>query len=89
MSKLALVPSNFLIAFLYVFIYLLLCYVFIAVCGLSLFSASRGYSLSVVCGLLIVEASLVAEHGALGHMGFSSCGSGAPEHRLRSCGKRA
>ena len=25
MSKLALVPSNFLIAFLYVFIYLLLC----------------------------------------------------------------
>ena len=32
-----------------------------AVCRLSLVAASRGYSLVVVCGLLIVVASVVAE----------------------------
>ena len=31
--------------------------------GFSLVAASGGYSLIVVCGLLIVIASLVAEHG--------------------------
>ena len=30
---------------------------------LSLVAASRGYSLVVVCQLLVVVASLVAEHG--------------------------
>ena len=50
----------------------------------------------VVCGLLIAVASLVAEHGLqacklqqLWHMGFSSCGLRALEHRLSSCGARA
>ena len=32
-------------------------------CRLSLVAASRGYSLGVVHGLLIVGASLVVEHG--------------------------
>ena len=58
-------------------------------CGLSLFAASRGYSLVVVRGVLTVEASLVAERGAVGYVGFSSCGSRVPEHRLSSCGMRA
>ena len=31
--------------------------------GLSLVVVSRGYSLVVMCGLLIVVASLVVEHG--------------------------
>ena len=33
-----------------------------AVCGLSLAVVSRGYSLTVVCGLLIAAASLAVEH---------------------------
>ena len=38
------------------------CWVFVAVGGLSLVAASRGFSLAELCGLLIVVASLVAEH---------------------------
>ena len=38
-----------------------------AVCGLSLVAASGGCSLVVVCRLLIVVASLVAEHGLQAH----------------------
>ena len=38
-------------------------WVFVAACGLSLVAASGGYSFIVVCRLLIVVASLVAEHG--------------------------
>ena len=37
--------------------------VFVAVRGLSLVAASRGYSFVVVRGVLIVVASLVAEYG--------------------------
>ena len=51
-----------------------------------------GYTL-VVCRFLIVVDSLVAEHrlkgeGASGVVacGLSSCGFGALEHRLNSCG---
>ena len=36
-----------------------------AVCGLSLVVASRGYSLAAVRGLLIAWASLAVEHEAL------------------------
>ena len=32
-------------------------------CSLSVVAASRGYSLVVVCGLLVMVASLVVEHG--------------------------
>jgi len=45
-----------------------------------------GFSPVVVCRLLLVVASLTVEHGALGHLGFSSCGSRALERRLNSCG---
>ena len=38
-------------------------WVFVAVSRLSLVVVSRGYSLVTVLGLLIVETSLVAEHG--------------------------
>ena len=37
--------------------------VFFAACGLSLVVANRGYSLGVVCTLLIAVTSLVVEHG--------------------------
>ena len=50
------------------FIYFCLCRVFIAVCGLSLVVASKGYSPAGVCGLLLVVASLVADW-TLGHTG--------------------
>ena len=40
-------------------------WVFIAACKLSLVAVSRGYFLVVACELLIVVASLVAEHGLL------------------------
>ena len=43
--------------------YFWLCWVFVALCGLSLVSASRGYTLVAVGGLLIAVASLVAEDG--------------------------
>ena len=43
-------------------VYFWLCWVFVAACGLSLMAASRDHSLVVMCGLLIVVASLVAEH---------------------------
>ena len=42
--------------------HLLLCWVFTAVSGLPLDAMSRGHSLVVIWGLLIVGASLV-EHG--------------------------
>ena len=58
-----LLPFQFGILFLKLFIYLRLCWVFVAVCGLSLVDASGGYSSVVVHGLLIVVASLIEEHG--------------------------
>ena len=53
------------------FFFFWLCWVFVSVCGLSLVATSRGYSLIVVHGLLIVVASLVVEHR------LSSCGGQA------------
>ena len=53
-----------------------LCLVFVAVHMLSLVAASRGCSVVVVCGLLIVVPSLVAEHD-LWACGLSSCCSKA------------
>ena len=52
------------------------CWARVAVRGLSLVAASRGDNLVAVCRLLIAVASLVAEQ-ALGHRGFSSCGTWA------------
>ena len=56
--------------------------------GLSLVTASRGYSLVVAGGLLLAVASLV-ESQVCTHLtcaGFASCGSWALKHRLSSCG---
>ena len=47
------------------FIYFWLCWVFVAAC--SLVAASGGHSSFAVRGLLIVVASLVAEHGLQAH----------------------
>ena len=63
-----------------------------AVCRLSLVAASRGYSLVVVCGLLIVVASVAeqrlcsAQASVVAACGLSSCSSWALEHRLSNCG---
>ena len=53
----------------------------------------RGLPFHVVCGLLIVAASLGSEHerqsawgSAVAAYGLSSCGSKATERRLSSCG---
>ena len=73
------------------FIYFWLCWVFIAVHGLSLVVESGDYSLVVVCWFLSAVASLVAEHRLYGAgasvavaRGLSHCRSQALEHRLSS-----
>ena len=48
-----------------VLVYLRLCWIFLAVCRLSLVLESRGYSLAVVCGLLIAAVSLTAEYWSM------------------------
>ena len=53
-----------------------LCWVFIAACGLSPASRAGGYSLAVVCGLLTVAVCSVAEH-RLWSARFSSCSAWA------------
>ena len=45
------------------FIYLWLCWVFVAVHWFSLVATSGDYSLVVMHGLLVAVASLVVEHG--------------------------
>ena len=52
--------SFFFLMCLYFKFYFGLCWVFVAALRLSLVVASRGFSLVLVCGILIVEASLVA-----------------------------
>ena len=59
-SDMALKFSSFFKTIL--FIYFWLCWVFVAVQAFSLVAVSGGYSLVAVCGLLVVVASLVAEH---------------------------
>ena len=51
--------------------------------GFSLVVASKGDSLAAANGLLTVVPPLVAQ-GALGHVGLSSGGSWALEHKLNS-----
>ena len=48
--------------FLYKFIYLWLCWVFVAEWAFSLVAESRGSSLVAVCRLLVALGSLVTEH---------------------------
>ena len=67
------------------------CYLFIFGCagssllceGLSLVAASRGYSLVVVCGLLIFSSCRAQ---ATKFMGFSNSSSWPIEGKLSSCG---
>ena len=62
---------------------MLLHWVFVAVCRLSLVVASGGYSLVAVHGLLIAVASLVSEHRLLstGSVAVARCtGLVAPWH---------
>ena len=77
----------FMTAVVLFFKYNLFIYLFIlAVLGLC---CCVGFSLVVVCGLLIAVASPVAEYRLLEHMGFSSCSSPTLDHRLGSYGSQA
>ena len=79
-----------LLVFLFFFLnYLLfifwLCWVFVAVCGLSLVAANGGYS-SLWCAGFSLRWLLLLWSTGSRHAGLSSCGSQALEHRLSSCG---
>ena len=80
--------------FIYLFIYFWLCWVFVAVRGLSLVAASGGYSSLSCAGFSLWWLLLLRSTGSR-HAGFSSCGmlsscgSWALERRLSSCGARA
>ena len=89
--------------FIYLFIYLRLHWVFVAVRRLSLVAASGGYSCLRCTGFLLRWLLLLWSTGSR-HAGFSSCGtqasavvarglsscgSRALERRLSSCGTRA
>ena len=58
-------------------IYFWLCWVFVTSHRLSLVAASGVYYLIVEPRLLIAVASLLARAWALGHVGFSGCGTWA------------
>ena len=73
---------------IHLFIYFWLHWVFVAVCGLSLVAVSGGHSLLQCAGFSLRWLLLLRSMGSR-HMGFSSCGSQALEHRLSSCGARA
>lgn len=51
------------VVFVFVFFYCCPCWVFTVAWAFSLVGAGRGHSLGAVHGLLIVGASLVADHG--------------------------
>ena len=72
---------SFLINLFY-FIYFWLHWVFIAVGVLSLVAASRGYSSLWSAGFSLWWLLLLWSMGYR-HVGFSSCGSWALEHRLK------
>ena len=92
------VPKIFKKIFIYLFIYLFifkfylfyfwLRWVFIAACGLPLVAVSGGYS-SLRCVSFSLWWLLLLWSTASRHVGFSSCGTRALEHRLSSCGARA
>ena len=70
------------------FIYVWLHWVLVAMCGLSLVTMSGGYSLLQCAGFSLWWLLLLQSTGSR-HVGFSSCGTQALEHRLSSCGARA
>ena len=68
--------SHSLFIYIYKFIYLRLCWVFVAVHGLSLVVASRGYS-SLRCGGFSLWWLLLLWSTGSRHVGFSCCGTWA------------
>ena len=70
------------------FFFFWLCWVFVAVCRLSLVVVSRGYSSLWSAGFSLRWLPLLWSVSSR-HAGFSSCGSWALEHRLSSCGTQA
>ena len=60
--------------------------VYLFMAALSLCCCAWASSSYRVQGLLIAVASLVAEHKAVGHVGFRSCSSQALECWFSSCG---
>ena len=73
---------------LFYFIYFWLCWVFVAVRGLSLVAASGGYS-SLWCSGFSLRWLLLLRSTGSRCVGFSSCGSWALGRRLGSCGSWA
>ena len=71
---------------LFYFIYFWLRQVFVAACGLSLVPASDS---SLWCAGFSLRWLLLLQSTGSRHVGFSSCGSRALEHRLSSCGAPA
>ena len=67
-------PRYLCVDFFFV-VYFWLCWVSIAVHGLSLVRSCGRYSLAVVHGLLIAVASLDSGHRLYRRMGFRSCGA--------------
>ena len=70
------------------FIYFWLRWIVVAVCGLSLVVASRGYSSLQCAGFSFWWLLLLRSTGSR-RAGFSSCGTQALERMLSSCGARA
>ena len=58
------------------FFFFLLCWVFVAACGLSLAAASKGYSLLRCAGFSLQWLLLLRSMGSR-HAGFSSCSTQA------------
>ena len=73
---------------LHFFFFFWLCWVFVAVRGLSPVAVNGGYSLLQCTGFSMQWLLLLRSTGSR-HAGFSSCGSQALERRLSSCGARA
>ena len=78
--------NKFTYLFIYLSIYFCLCWVFVAVCGLSLVAASGGYS-SLPCAGFSLSWLLLLQSTGSRHVGFSSCGMWAQQ--LWLAGSRA
>ena len=73
-----------------IYLFIWLCWVFVAACGLSLVAASGGYSLLRCTGFSLRWLLLLRSMGSR-CVGFSSCGTGSVvvARGLSSCGARA
>ena len=80
--------TNQCFLFFLIYFYFWLCWVFVAAGRLSLVAASGGYSSLWCVGFSWRWLLLLWSMGSR-HVGFSSCGLWALEHRLSSCGTEA